>query len=378
MMKPHVRCLALLLLSPVAAAAQSAAASDRSPQALYFPPSEGSWETVTPQAADWDEAALDAALEYAREQRTSGVVVLHRGRILAEEYWELAPAADDPLDRVHQMTTGRTALGQAVEDVASIQKSVLSFLAGIARGKALLDFDAPVARYLGAGWSKASAEQEAAITVRHLLGMTTGLAMDGSYQAPPATKWMYNTPVYSKLVQVLEKASGLTVHEYTKQWLTDRIGMRDTRWTPRPWMGQPGAGDGEGNTIGLSTSARDLARFGILVSAGGMWEGQDVLGDPKYLAEAFTPAQSHNPSYGLLWWLNGKASTVAGGEVKAGPLIPTAPPDLVAAQGALGRRLDLVPSLDLVVARLGDEPARGFGVELWRRLMAAAPGRSPR
>ena len=376
-MNLRVGSLAVLLLSTAAAAQTAAERDDIATSAtLYFPPSEGEWVRVEPEAIGWNAEALDAALEYAQEQRSSGVVILHRGRILAERYWKLEPAADDPLDRVHQMTTGRTELGQAVEDVASIQKSVLSFLAGVARGKGLLDFDAPVSRYLGAGWSKASAEQEAAITVRHLLGMTTGLAMDGSYEAPPATKWMYNTPVYSQLVRVLEKASGLDVHAYTQRWLTDRIGMGDTRWTPRPWMDEAGAA--EGNTIGLSTSARDLARFGLLVLAGGKWRGEDVLGDPSYLDEAFAPAQSHNPSYGLLWWLNGKPSTVAAGKVRPGALIPTAPPDLVAAQGALGRRLDVVPSLELVVARIGDEPARGFGVELWRRLMAAAPGASER
>jgi hypothetical protein len=64
------------------------------------------------------------------------------------------------------------------------------------------------------------------------------------------------------------------------------------------------------------------------------------------------------------------------------PLIPSAPADLVAAQGALGRKIYVVPSLDLVVTRLGDEPPRAsrtdgsdFNEGLWQRLMAAAPKR---
>jgi CubicO group peptidase (beta-lactamase class C family) len=357
---------------PAPRAATEADAAD----ALYFPPINGKWKTVTPAQAGWDAEALDAAIAYAGEQRSTGVVVLHRGRVLAERYWEVAPDPKDPNDRVHRMTTGRTADGHAIEDVASIQKSVMSVLAGVARGKGLLDFEAPVSKYLGAGWSKASPELEAAITVRHVLGMTSGLKMDGSYEAPPGTRWLYNTPIYARTVQIVEKASGLTVDEYTRRWLTDPLGMSDSRWTPRPWVDEPGAiaaGSAEGNTIGFSTSARDLARFGLMILAGGRWKGEDVFGDPRYLAEAFSSSQQHNPSYGLLWWLNGKAKRPQGGRIVDGPLIPSAPPDLVAAQGALGRKVYVVPSLDLVVTRLGDEPAKNFNDELWRRLMAAAP-----
>jgi len=374
-MKLHTLGLTALLACSAAVGAipRAAAVGGDSASTLYYPPAEGAWDTVSPQAAGWDTGGLDAALAYAGAQRSSAVVVLHRGRILAERHWKLEPNPDDPQDRVGRMTTARTADGHAVEDVASVQKSVLSFLAGIARGKGLLDFDAPVSRYLGEGWSKATPAQEAAITVRHLLGMTTGLAIDGSHQTPPTGKWMYNTTVYSRLVQVLERASGLSVHEYTRQWLTDRVGMRDSRWTPRPWATEPGAGDA--NTIGFSSSARDLARFGLLVLAGGSWNREDVLGDGRYLAEAFAPSQPHNPSYGLLWWLNGQANTMSRGSKVAGPLIPTAPADLVSAQGALTRRVYVVPSLELVVTRIGDQPAGDFDDELWRRLVAAAPKR---
>jgi CubicO group peptidase (beta-lactamase class C family) len=359
---------------PRAAANEADAASS-----LYFPPATGKWETVTPAKAGWDAKALDAAIAYAGEQRSSGIVVLHQGRIVGERYWELPPNPDDPVDRVHRMTTGRTADGQAIEDVASMQKSFMSFLAGVARGKGLLDFEAPVSRYLGAGWSKATPAQEAAILVRHVLGMASGLKLDGSYEAPPGTKWLYNTPIYAKTVQIVEKASGLSVDQYTRQWLTERIGMLDSKWTPREWVDDPAAvaaGSREGNTIGFSTTARDAARFGLMILAGGRWKDEDVLGDPRYLAEAFASSQSHNPSYGLLWWLNGKAkSPQGGGKMGDGPLIPSAPPDLVAAQGALGRKIYVVPSLDLVVTRLGDEPAKDFNTELWRRLSAAAPKR---
>jgi hypothetical protein len=65
--------------------------------------------------------------------------------------------------------------------------------------------------------------------------------------------------------------------------------------------------------------------------------------------------------------------------VRPGPLVPAAPPDLVAAMGANDNRIYVVPSLGLVVVRQGRAAlertaARSpFDNELWQRLMRAAP-----
>ena len=56
-----------------------------------------------------------------------------------------------------------------------------------------------------------------------------------------------------------------------------------------------------------------------------------------------------------------------------GQYIPSAPLDLYAAQGALGRKCYVVPSLKIVVTRLGDMPEPDFNKEFWRRFMAATP-----
>ncbi len=46
---------------------------------------------------------------------------------------------------------------------------------------------------------------------------------------------------------------------------------------------------------------------------------------------------------------------------------------MYAAQGALGRKMYVVPSLDLLVVRLGDAPEDDFNPRFWELLMAAAP-----
>jgi len=365
-----MRRIALSLVVMAVAATQSLISTRAA--GLYFPPAAGEWARVQPSAAGWDERALNAALDYAGTTNSSGVVVLLDGRILAERRWPVTAG-----DRYSRMVVGKTAGGDAVEDVASAQKSVVAFLAGVAEGKRQLDLSVPVDRYLGKGWSKAPAAAEAAITVRHLMTMTSGLNDAGSYQVPAGQAWRYNTGMYSRMIGILEKAAGSGIEKLTEEWLTKPAGMSDSKWVRRPWS----AGNDAANTIGFATTARDLARFGLLVLAQGSWNGRDLLQNAGYLERMLKTSQDLNPSYGLLWWLNGQARVQRPDQAQATPgsLIPAAPRDLVAAQGAMDRKCYVVPSLGLVVTRLGAPTGTNPALDLkwdddfWKLLTKAAP-----
>ena len=358
MFRAQVSSVFVTLLIAVAATANDAI--------LYFPPGEGDWSTISPADAQWDADKLDEALDYAGGVGSTGLVVLLNGRILAERYW----TPEDPSARLANMTVETTPDGRTIEDVASAQKSVISFLIAIARDRGVLKLTDRVSNYLEVGWSDTHRDREHEITLRHIMSMTSGLKPSLAYEAEPGAFWRYNTNAYAKTVPVLETATGKDIATLTREWLTEPIGMRETRWAPRPWV-RPNA---DANRIGLATSARDLARFGLLILAQGIWDGAAVLENNALLRELLEPSQDLNPAYGLLWWLNGQERYLrpgaAGGE---GALIPTAPDDLVAAQGALGRKCYVVPSRGLVVTRLGDDPGPAFNREFWRRLMAAAP-----
>jgi len=333
---------------------------------LYFPKATSGWAHVDPASVGWDARALTAALDYAGQAHSSSVVILLDGRILAEREWTV----DGPA-RYTRMRVGKTADGRVVEDVASAQKSLVAFLAGIAEGAHQLDLSAPVDRYLGAGWSKADRPAEAAITVRALMTMTSGLNDSVNYLQPAGRVWRYNTGAYSRMIGVIEKATGTDIQSFTHDRLTVPTGMNDSRWLPRPWS----AGNDAANAIGFATTGRDLARFGLLVLSGGSWDGKDLLNNPGYLTRMLKPSQDLNPSYGLLWWLNGqdRFQSAGGAATQPGSLIPAAPRDLVAAQGALDRKCYVVPSLGLVVTRLGDQTGEAFNNEFWTLLMKAAP-----
>ena len=331
---------------------------------LYFPAEQDKWERVDPADVGWDKAKLDMALNFASENNSSGVVVLYRGRILAEEYWEPKKSL-----RYQSMVYGEDVKGHALEDVASVQKSVAAILLGVALDKNLVKLDDQVEKHLGQGWSNASRESESKITLRHLITMTTGLTDRLEFSAPAGTKWKYNTNAYSRIVNVMESASKLDRNELTRQWFGP-IGMKDSRWTVRRFARD----DPKTNRHGFVTSARDLGRFGLLILANGKWNGKTVVKDTDYLRAMTQPSQKLNPSYGYLWWLNGQSQILrAGRGLRSGSLLPDAPKDLVAGLGALGRKVYVVPSLHLVVTRLGDAPGAKFDEQFWKRLMAAAP-----
>ncbi len=337
---------------------------------LYFPPTAGPWESVSPEDALAARMWLADALDYAMTHKSSSVVILHRGRILAERHQPVM----SPSLRYRGTLRGTTTAGHVVEDVASCQKSVTSVLVGIAQEKGLLKIDDPVSLHLGSGWSQASAEQERAIKIRHLLSMTSGLDERLQFVAPAGTRWAYNTAAYARTLTCVVRAAGKDRNTVTREWLTGPTGMTHTKWVERR-IGRKSATTA--SPAGLVTTGRDLARFGLLMLANGRWGEKVVIGDPRYLRAATSPSQQLNPSYGFLWWLNGQEFVLRGNRRIRGPMIPEAPLDLYAALGALGRKCYVVPGEQLVVVRLGDSPGSAregdFNREFWKRLSKAIP-----
>ena len=357
-MKSLVLAAAVALGFSACAAVAQNATNNRPPDAIY----------VEPAAAGWNAAALADAVSYVATQKSTGLVIIQDNRIIAERYW---PLAEDATTFRTNFVHGAASDGALLEDVASQQKSFIAILIGIGVDKGLVDINKPVAAYAGAGWSKAAPEQEAKITVRHLLEMNSGLKENLAWEAEPGAKFFYNTPAYAVLKKVLEGASKQSLDAVTSTWLAGPAGMKDTSWRKRP-----GAFSDVGNPTGLVTTPRDIARMGQLVLDGGKAaDGTRVIS--KGQLDAMFKRTSTNPSYARLWWLNGGAYSLGASAAIArneGQLIPAAPADLVAAQGAQDRKLFVVPSRKLIVVRTGQAaPDRDFNQQLWTRLMKAVP-----
>ncbi|MBC2839194.1 serine hydrolase [Robiginitalea sp. SC105] len=323
---------------------------------LYFPEPTAfaPWETVDPSALGWDaeaEAGLDTYLD---SKGTKALIILKGGRIAKETYF-----------------------GSFTRDSlwywASAGKTLTAFTVGLAREEGLLELSDATSGYLGTGWTSAPAEKEALITIGDQLRMTTGLndlAFDCvapgclQYMSDAGQRWAYHNGPYTLLQSVVAQAASENFATYFNSRLRNRIGMDGL------WFSTNGS-----NNVYFST-ARSMARFGLLVLRRGSWNGEAILGDSGYLEDMLAPSQSLNASYGYLWWLNGRGSFMLPGSqvVFPGSLVPEAPPDLVAGLGKNDQKLYVVPSLDLVVIRMGQDAGENragpssFDNTLWELL----------
>ena len=304
--------------------------------------------------ADALQAASDWAFDRPTpEQVTLSLMVVHDGKIVHERY---APGVD-------HTTKTRTW---------STAKSIAGTLIGMLVDEGKLSLDEPV----GLEWLPRAPSPETdprnAITLRHLLNMSSGLmtvdnrgleyatgsglaywagasSVVGALGRPlirePGTVWDYEN--YDTLLGVLAMKRALgderTYREFPRRALLDKIGMRNTLVSV----------DRFGDFILSSqvyTNARDLARFGLLYLNGGVWNGERLISE-EWIDFVRTPAPATagmGRQYGGQWWLVPDDRT-------------DVPKDAYSTAGNRGQYVVVVPSHDLVIVRRGlDYGRQGF------------------
>ena len=280
--------------------------------------------------------------------QTNALLIVHRGRLVAERY---APGI------------GR----EDAQPSWSMAKSMLHAAVGVLVRDGTLDVraPAPVPEWQAAG------DPRAAITLDALLHMTSGLRFREDYvdeqvsdviqmlfrqgaedmaafaasfplEHAPDTAFNYSSGTSNIVSGIVARAVGAgrtarpgdAYRAFLRRALFDRIGMRSA--DPRF--------DRAGNWIASSfcfCTARDFARFGLFCLRDGVWAGERILPE-GWVAYGRTPAPvqpaDEEYGYGAHWWLLGD--------------------DLQTffADGYLGQLLFLVPPLDLIVVRLGATP----------------------
>ena len=322
---------------------------------MYFPSNTDSeWETKSFSSLGWNEEAAEELKEFLILKNTKSFMILVNGRIVMEEYFD-----------------GHTQTSSWQWNSAG--KTLVATTTGIAQQEGLLNINNTVSQHLGEGWTSEPIEKENLITSRHLLTMTSGINDESelvipfnlTYLADAGTRWSYHN-VFQILMDVVAAASEQEFETYFNAHLKNKIGM-DGFWN-----------EGIIFTIYHSTT-RSMARFGLLALNNGKWKEEQVINE-TFFNESITTSQNINPSYGYLWWLNGKSAfMVPGGQtVYPGILVPNAPPDMYAAMGAEDQRLYVIPSKNMVVIRMGDasDPDNpsfalsGFDNDLWQKINA--------
>ncbi len=313
---------------------------------------------VVSALADIVEASFDEQT-YGEGTRTTGVVVVHGGNIVSERY------ADD----FDMHTPQRTW---------SVAKSIAATVIGAAVYEGMLFLDAPLPLD---DWSQPG-DPRARITLRNVLNMSSGLnsgptgsrtdeiyfggglvadhAVRAELEAPPGARWRYanNDTLIAMRALRQQFESDAAYHAFPFERVLDRIGMAHTTLET----------DWGGDFVMSSqvwTTARDLARLGLLYLNDGEWNGQRVL--PEGWANTVaTPAPSQPPEgypgYGAQFWLFGPAHGL--------------PEGTYAAQGHRGQYVFIVPSRNVVVVRRGFDESGGqrFAVaQFVRDILAVLP-----
>jgi len=305
-----------------------------------------------------NEDALLAASDWAfhresPEQVTLSLIVVHDGKIIHERYAQ-------GVERTTKTRTWSTA------------KSIAVTLIGMLVDQGRMALDEPLGFEWLPGASSAESDPRDEITLRHVLNMSSGLypvdnagleyatgsgmaywagtssvqgALHRALFRKPGTYWDYENYETLLAVYAMKQALGdpQTYLKFPREALLDRIGMRNTLLSV----------DRFGDFILSSqvyTSARDLARFGLLYLQGGMWEGERLLSD-EWIEFVRTPAPSTSErgnQYGGQWWLVPDSRT-------------DVPGDAYSTAGNRGQYVIVVPSHDLVIVRRGlDFGRQGF------------------
>ena len=304
---------------------------------------------------------------------TFAVLVVHRGRIVAERY----QGALEHFDRPPTPVTADTPLLSW-----SMAKSVLHAVVGLLVGEGKLDLDTPAAV---PEWADRG-DPRRAVTLRQLLAMRDGLdfvedyvddgvsdviemlfgrgqadmahfAADRPLAAAPGTRFNYSSGTSNIISGVVARTVG--PGEHYARFLHGRL------FGPLGMASADPEFDEAGTWVAssyLRTTARDYARFGLLYLRDGMWDGIRLL-PAGWVDEARTWV-SEDPEdaspYGAHWW--GVAGDTLG---------------TFRASGYEGQSITLCPALDLMVVRLGKTPlAREPNLVPWRAAMVEAFART--
>ena len=340
---------------------------DSMSSSLYFPPLSGDiWDTTDPADLSWQTDNIQNLYDLLETNGTRGFIILVDGKIVLEKYFgkDLLNIADFKANTNWYW--------------ASAGKTLTAFTVGKAQEDGLLSLSDKSSDYLGNGWTSLDQDQEDQITVWHQMTMTTGLddkvqnnhsfeASDLVYKADPGTRWAYHNAPYTLLDRVIEGATNEEFENYYNRVLRDKIGM-DGFWS---WL--------DNDHVYFST-ARSMARFGLLISNKGTWNDTEIISDKAFVNDMIQPSQSINKSYGYLWWLNGQESYMLPELqlVFPGSLTPSAPPDMVSGIGKNGQYISIIPSLKMVMVRMGENPEEVsvpllFQRDIWDQMQTILP-----
>ena len=313
------------------------------------------WKTGDPADHGMNAARLQAAASFAGEEESQCMIVAKDGVIVGEWYWGITPDT-----KVKNW---------------SVAKSYASTVVGAAIDDGYLDsLESPIADYVEQ-WQGTDKE---VVTIHDMLSMSSGLrfglfrdnvlmalsgnmtrrALNNRLTNDPGELWEYNNHTVQVAEPLLRAATGMNPQDYAAERLWEPMGM-DVRWEE----------DRQGQAamyMNTKASCRDQLKFGYMYLRQGCWNGEQLL-SREFVETATSPSTEMNQGYGYWWWLNGGTPTLDSVTFEAHPegmLHPGAPEDNFCAVGLGNQFIEVMPSLDMVVVRIGFAPQENLS--LWQ------------
>ncbi len=287
---------------------------------------------------------LDNMMDYIASQSLpmDSVVIVRHGYVILEEYPNPTVYDQDSRHDLHSATKSVSSalIGIAIEEgyIDSVNHNILDFFPN----RTIANMSA---------WKQA-------ITLEHLLTMTSGLewndswefglwpsddqvqfVLDRSMTYEPGTVWRYCSGGVHLLSAIINETAGDT-NAFATEHLFDPLGISNYYWNKDP-QGLPW-GD-----AWLWMTPLDMAKFGYLYLHNGMWDGQQIV-PAEWVAESTRSRWwlGGYEGYGYLWWTNNQTYKYDSYHYDA--------------CGAEGQRIFVIPEYDMVVVFTANFDTNGF------------------
>jgi CubicO group peptidase (beta-lactamase class C family) len=311
------------------------------------------WQDIDPVAAGWSAERLETARRQSRTLKPTALMIVQDGRVIAQ--W------------------GDTS--RKVE-MASVRKSLLSALYGIAVNEGRINLSASLAD-LGIDDNEPSlTNDEKTAAVRDLLTSRSGIYHPAAHETAdikrkrpargshaPGSFWFYNNWDFNALGTIYRQQTGEDIFASFEIRIATPTGMedfsvKDGRYAVEKLSEHP--------AYPFRLSARDAARFGQLFRNDGKWGTRQVI-PASWIRESTTTyswAKRIRQGYGYMWW--------------------TLPEDMWGphafyASGYGGQNIAVVPSRRLVVVQTVDLSQNPKGIrtsafiDLLKEIARASP-----
>ncbi len=270
----------------------------------YWPTKK--WRSSTPEEQGMDSQILIQLMKRIQQQKykIDSITIVRNGYMVTDAFFY-------PFQK------------ETKHIIYSCTKSVTSTLIGIAMDKGFIkSVNERVIDFFPEKTFASLDERKKAITLKHLLTMTTGLdTRDGKMHGytglaqmknsndwvqyvldlpmihQPGTHFRYSNGVSYLLAAILQQATNMTAMEFAQKYLFKPLNIKDVKWETNL----------EGINMGhskLMLRPHDMAKIGLLFLNNGQWEGQQIV-SKSWVKEATLRNNGSTPGfakYGYQWW----------------------------------------------------------------------------